>query len=124
MELRLEGSAELGYDPMGNPPKGEICLRGPMVFAGYYKDPEKTKEAFGASAPWAPHHHASFTSMTQLSRRQGGFLPTLVAWSVGGPTVAESASSPAQKSVVYIRRALIWHMLARGRPTRAYLQLM
>ena len=48
MELRLEGSEELGYDPLGTPPKGEICLRGPMVFSGYYKDPEKTKEAFGA----------------------------------------------------------------------------
>ena len=48
VELRFEGNEELGYDPLGTPPKGEICLRGPMIFRGYYQDKAKTNEAFGA----------------------------------------------------------------------------
>ena len=47
MELRFEGSEELGYDPLASPPRGEICLRGPIVFDGYYEDKKKTEEAFG-----------------------------------------------------------------------------
>jgi len=35
----------LDYDATANPPKGGILLRSPMLFSGYYKDEEKTKEA-------------------------------------------------------------------------------
>jgi long-chain acyl-CoA synthetase len=42
-EFRLESVPELKYDASGPTPKGEICIRGPMLFAGYYKDPERTK---------------------------------------------------------------------------------
>ena len=51
VELRIEGSEELGYDPLGTPPKGEICLRGPIIFQGYYEDKKKTEEAFGVPLP-------------------------------------------------------------------------
>lgn len=47
LELRFEGSEELGYDPLGEPPRGELLLRGPALFQGYYKDEEKTKESVG-----------------------------------------------------------------------------
>ncbi len=56
MELRFEGNEELGYDPLGVPPRGEICLRGPMIFAGYHQDKAKTAEAFGARAWPCPAH--------------------------------------------------------------------
>ncbi|KAL4529425.1 hypothetical protein Ndes2526A_g04213 [Nannochloris sp. 'desiccata'] len=45
-EFRFESVPELKYDATEDPPKGEICIRGPMVFAGYYKDPEKTAAEF------------------------------------------------------------------------------
>ena len=45
--LVCQGVPEMGYDPFGAPPRGEVCIRGPMVFDSYYNDPEKTKEAMG-----------------------------------------------------------------------------
>ena len=47
LEMRFEGQEELGYDPLGQPPRGELLIRGPALFAGYYKDAEKTKESIG-----------------------------------------------------------------------------
>lgn len=43
-EIRLEEVPEMGYDPLGNPSRGEICIRGKSLFAGYYKNPELTSE--------------------------------------------------------------------------------
>jgi long-chain acyl-CoA synthetase len=44
-EIRLEEVPEMGYDPLCNPARGEICIRGKTVFTGYYKNPDLTSEA-------------------------------------------------------------------------------
>ncbi|GKC27012.1 long chain acyl-CoA synthetase 1-like protein [Tanacetum coccineum] len=43
-DLRLEEVPDMGYDPLADPPRSEICLRGKTSFVGYYKNPELTNE--------------------------------------------------------------------------------
>ena len=44
LSFRLEAVPEMNYDPLGNPPRGEVCVKGPSVFSGYYKAEDKTVE--------------------------------------------------------------------------------
>ncbi|KAA0150037.1 hypothetical protein FNF29_05478 [Cafeteria roenbergensis] len=45
-EAKLVDVAEMGYTAKDTPaPRGELCLRGPNVFKGYYMDAKKTAEA-------------------------------------------------------------------------------
>ncbi|KAJ5077260.1 long-chain-fatty-acid--coa ligase 5 [Anaeramoeba ignava] len=46
-DFRLESVPELNYSTEDRPyPRGELLIRGRNVFSGYYKDPDKTAEAF------------------------------------------------------------------------------
>ena len=44
-ELKLQDQPDLGYVTSSSPPRGEIWIRGPNVFAGYFKHPELDAES-------------------------------------------------------------------------------
>ena len=46
VKLRLRDIPEMGYLSTNDPPKGEVCFWGPSIMKGYFRNPEKTKEAF------------------------------------------------------------------------------
>jgi long-chain acyl-CoA synthetase len=43
--VMLRDVPELGYSTQDDPPMGEVCVRGPNVFAGYFKNPAATAES-------------------------------------------------------------------------------
>lgn len=45
-EVKLVDAKEAGYFSTNDPPQGEIYVRGPAIFKGYFKRPDLDKEAF------------------------------------------------------------------------------
>jgi len=48
LEFKLVSQPELEYDVTKNPPRGELHIRGPAVFHGYFQNPEETAAALDA----------------------------------------------------------------------------
>jgi long-chain acyl-CoA synthetase len=46
VKFRLRDIPELEYYSTDKKPRGELCIKGNSIFKGYYKDKEKTAEAF------------------------------------------------------------------------------
>ncbi|KAJ6703457.1 LONG-CHAIN-FATTY-ACID--COA LIGASE [Salix viminalis] len=44
VDVCLESVPEMGYDALSSTPRGEICIRGKTLFAGYYKRQDLTEE--------------------------------------------------------------------------------
>eukprot|EP00803_Ostreobium_quekettii_P004187 evm.model.scf_1852.2 EVM.evm.TU.scf_1852.2 scf_1852:22782-32698(+) len=47
-EFRLESIPEMGYDARGPTPRGELCVRGPCLCSGYYKQEDLFKQTMDA----------------------------------------------------------------------------
>lgn len=46
VKFKLRDIPEMGYLHTNDPPKGELCMWGPSITKGYFRNPEKTAEAF------------------------------------------------------------------------------
>lgn len=44
IDVRLESVPEMGYDALSSVPRGEICIRGSVLFSGYYKREDLEQE--------------------------------------------------------------------------------
>ena len=51
-EIKLVDVKESGYFSTNTPPQGEIWVRGPAIFQGYYKRPDLQDEAFAKEGGW------------------------------------------------------------------------
>lgn len=109
--VKLEDVPDMNYFAVNN--EGEICIRGPNVFKGYLKDPEKTQEALdkdgwlhtGDIGRWLPNG-----ALKVIDRKKNIFKLAQ------GEYIA-----PEKIETIYIRSSLVSQIFVHGETLRAFL---
>lgn len=70
LSMRLEAVPDMGYDPFGDPPQGEVLVKGDAVTKGYYKN-----EVSSPQTQMRPHACAGTTRVPVRSCTSGSAKP-------------------------------------------------
>ena len=99
VEIKLRDVPDAGYLSTNNPPQGEILIRGPSVFSGYYKRDDLNKDPTifspdgfmrtGDVGQWNPNG-----TLTVIDRYACGLLPL---------------SLPLPRSRIWLVNVTLWH---------------
>uniref|UniRef100_A0A8C2RSD0 Arachidonate--CoA ligase n=1 Tax=Capra hircus TaxID=9925 RepID=A0A8C2RSD0_CAPHI len=109
--VKLEDVPDMNYFAVNN--EGEICIRGPNVFKGYLKDPEKTQETLdkdgwlhtGDIGRWLPNG-----ALKVIDRKKNIFKLAQ------GEYIA-----PEKIETIYIRSSLVSQIFVHGETLRSFL---
>lgn len=116
IEVCLESIPDMGYSVNDKPyPSGEILIRGPNVFKGYFKDPEGTAKALDADGwfhsgdvgSWVPGAYYDENGKQLESLRIIDRKKNIFKLSNGEFICAERVESAIQENCLYVRQLIV-----------------